>query len=218
MFDPDDYESLKGDEPYTTTVYQLQEKFIKRALFKELKQANKNTVAILEWNGRKEKRKTQHKVHNSPFLSNYDLATFERVSDKSLSPFLIGYEVKGVHKIKKKNGKFGWRKPRIHAGIGQAVTHVEQDANQSYVVTIRRTNDAENEHLKNIIERQKYLGLIFASVNKGRLKFDYIVKPKEYVKSPNQDRKKSNLVIVSVWERPCCKDIRRKEWARNAEF
>lgn len=216
----EDYELLKEYKLYPIDVLRkLREENIKDAFFTELKKKYKHAVVILEWTGRKEKRKNQRKVHNSPFLSNYDLAVFKRVKDKSISPFLIGYEVKGLQK-KKDKGKYRWYHPRIHTGLGQSLIHFEQDANQSYLVTVRRKNHAENKALERAIKRQRYIGLIFADVNKKtrKIKFDLIVKPHEYIESENQDRKKSNLVIVSVWNRPCCKDIQNKEWARNAEF
>lgn len=219
MFDAADYEPLKADDLFTKTVYQLQEKFIKQALFQELKRKDKDTFVILEWNGRKEKRLRQKKVHTSYFLANYDLAEFKRVKDKSLSPKLIGFEVKGNHKIPKKNGGFYWQIPRIHAGIGQALVYLQQDANQAYIVRPLRNNKVENEELIDLIEQQKYLGLIFATpTRKGKIQFDWKVKPKEIKKSKNQDRKKCNLHLTSVWQEAFCGDLRERPWARNAEF
>ena len=167
--------------------------------------------------GRIEKRKGQRRIHRSIFDGQFDVAVFKRTEDTEISPLLIGYEVKGLIKGKK-NGKVIYRRPRPHIGVGQALILLEVDANQSYIVTLPRENDSENQSLKNMIGRNPSMGLIFAKIENRRVTFETVITPKENKPSLNQDRKKVNLGITSVWEEPWCSRIRRREWARKAEF
>ncbi len=192
----------------------LKEDVIKDKLYQKLCREDKDASVILEWKGRKERRLDQDKVHSSRFLAEFDVAVFKRVKDKKLSPILIGYEVKGS----KRRGRKYYR-PMPHTPIGQSLMHLEEDANQSYMVTIKRENDKQNQALINIAESQKYLGLIFVDAKRnGALRFDEVVTPTKYRRSPNQDRKKCNLHLVSVVPRPWVKDMQWQDWARSAEF
>ena len=195
----------------------LEEKTITNRLYAKLCRESKDDVVILDWKGRIEKRKGQRRIHRSIFDGQFDVAVFKRTEDIEISPLLIGYEVKGLIKGKK-NGKVIYRRPRPHTGVGQALILLEEDANQSYLVTLPRENDSENQSLRNMIGRNPAMGLIFAKIENRRVTFETVITPKENKPSLNQDRKKVNLGITSVWEEPWCSRIRRREWARKAEF
>lgn len=197
----------------------LEEKTIKKRLYAKLCEESKDDVVILEWKGRFERQKGQRRVHRSIFDGQFDLAVFKRTTDREISPLLIGYEVKGLQKARrKKDGKIIYRRPRPHVGLSQTRILLEADANQAYLVSLPRKNDSENRSIMNMIKDNLSMGLIFAKVENGRMKFDTVIKPNKIKASVNQDRKKVNLGIVSVWEEPWCSKIRRQKWARKAEF
>ena len=196
----------------------LEENTIKKRLYTKLCQES-DDVVILEWKGRLERRRGQRRIHRSIFDGQFDLAVFKRTTDREISPLLIGYEVKGLQKtIRRRDGKVIYRKPRPHVGIGQTRVLLEADANQAYLVSLPRDNDSENESLMNMIEDNPSMGLIFVKVKDRRVEFETIIKPSETRASINQDRKKVNLGIVSVWEEPWSGKMRRQKWARKAEF
>lgn len=214
----EDYEPLPQGRYSALMVKRLMESTIKNRLYDKLCKQSKKTVVMLEWKGRLEKQTGQRRVHRSLFTGEFDLAVFKRTRDRKRSPVLIGYEVKGLRKyMRKKDGKIIYRRPLTHGGRDQARLLLEEDANKSYLVTIPRDNESENQSLINMVKDNPNVGLIYAEVKNRRTTFRTIIEPK-LRDSMNQDRKKVNLGIVSMWERPLCTKIRRQEWARKCEF
>lgn len=211
--DPDDYE-IADDLMAQDETLLLNEDEIKKEWYSKLCESE-DDVVILEWRGRFEEDAEPKPDHPSIYDRPFDMVCFRRTHDRYTSPILVAYEVKGITVSEK--GKI--RRPSVLAGMEQLMTYIMfQDADYACLITIPRKNPTENKHLEEAIKCNPSWGLIFVKAVNGKRVFETVVKPRERSLRINQDKKKANLIVASLWQKPWVGEIRRRDWAREADY
>lgn len=200
-----------------------QEKKYERTFYKWLcgNPNYRDDIIIFNWTGREERKWNTDKPYVSKFNCQIDVARAYRIDDRTISPILVGYELKGTEtRIKKnKEGKetITYHSPPIPDGLGQAHCYRSLDADYVYIVRPKPQDPVKERELKRLIEMEPCYGLIYVYQINGGVEFRYIIEPSGRNLFVNLDRKKMNLAMATIFPKGHG-PIQRQMWAREADF
>jgi hypothetical protein len=136
--------------------------------------------------------------------------------DKSASPVLLAYAVKGTQPRRVGAGS-ARSAPAVFKELDMVRAYLAQDVDCSYLVTVPCRSRLEDEQLLEAVKERRCFGLIFVEESNGKPTFRAIRDTSGLSRKADIDRKKAKLTAISLNERGC-RDIRRQEWAREAKY